>query len=257
MKLTALGSSSAGNCFVMEFDMGERKKPVSLMVECGFPYQSIAKKANSYGIKISELDGCLISHSHKDHSIAASDLAKRGVMIHATQGTLDAIGLKGNGLPMRYGIPETIAPGVKAMAFRVAHDAPEPAGFIIKTKRETVIFGIDAERWVDDLSAFQPDYLLIEANYDETLMAAEQFALQKRATLSDIQRFRLNQRIKASHMSIKTTLRQVSTINKTNLKAIFLTHLSDHMSAPTSWKQQTTAISGVPCWVCRKDGGIE
>lgn len=257
MKLTALGSSSAGNCFVMEFDMGERRKPVSLMVECGFPYQTIAKKANIYGIKISELDGCLITHSHKDHSIAASDLAKRGVMIHATQGTLDAIGLKGSGLPMRYGIPETIAPGLKAMAFRVSHDAPEPAGFIIKTKSETVIFGIDAERWIDDLSAFKPDYLLIEANYDEALMAAEQFSLQKRAGLTDMQRYRLNERIKRSHMSIKKTLRQVSAIQKTNLKAIFLTHLSDHMSAPSAWKVQVSAISGAPCWVCRKDGGIE
>lgn len=257
MKLTALGSSSAGNCFVMEFDMGERRKPVSLMVECGFPYQTIAKKANIYGIKISELDGCLITHSHKDHSIAAIDLMKRGVPIHATQGTLDAIGLKGNGLPMRYGIPETIVPGVKALAFRVSHDAPEPAGFIIKTKSETVIFGIDAERWIDDLSAFKPDYLLIEANYDEALMAAEQFSLQKRAGLTDIQRYRLNERIKRSHMSIKKTLRQVSAIQKTNLKAIFLTHLSDRMSAPSAWKVQVSAISGAPCWVCRKDGGIE
>ena len=60
MKLTALGSSSAGNCFVMEFDMGEGRKPVSLMVECGFPYQSIIKKATKSRIQLSDLDACLV-----------------------------------------------------------------------------------------------------------------------------------------------------------------------------------------------------
>lgn len=257
MRLTALGSSSAGNCFVMEFDMGEGRNPVSLMVECGFNYQTILRKANAYGLKISELIGCLVTHSHKDHSAAAVDLAKRGTQIYATQGTLDAIGLAGRGWPMHYGMATTITPGLKAMAFKVDHDAPEPAGFIIKTKRETVIFAIDAANWIDDVSDFEPDYLIIEANYDETLMAQEQFSLQKRANLTDLQRYRVNERIKASHMSIKRTLSKVSAIKKTKLKAVFLTHLSDRMSAPSLWKMQVSALTGVPCWVCRKDSGIE
>lgn len=257
MILTALGSSSAGNCFVMKFDMGEGREPVSLMVECGMTYQTIVKRATPYGVNLGALDGCLITHCHKDHSAAALDLQKRGVQIYATEGTLDAIGLKGTGWPMPYGKPVQIVPGMKAVAFHVNHDAPQPAGFIIKTKAETVIFAIDANAWEDDLSNFEPDYLFIEANYDPTLMAQEQFSLQKRATLNDMQRYRLNERIKASHMSIDKCLTQIGKIKKKNLKAIFLTHLSDRMSAPTLWKERAVAISGVPTYVCRKDGGIE
>lgn len=257
MKLTALGSSSAGNCFVMEFDMGEGEKPFSLMVECGFPYQTIVKKATPYGIKLSELDGCLITHCHKDHAIAAGDLAKRGIQIYATEGTIQALSLKGTAWPMRYGIPTPLAPGVKAVAFPVRHDVPEPAGFVIKTKRETVIFAIDASEWLSDVSAIAPDYLLIEANYDPTLMAQEQFSLRKKAGLKDMQRFKVNERIKRSHMSIDDTLATISKISKKNLKAIILTHLSDHMSAPSVWKNQVTAMTGVPCRVARKDCGIE
>ena len=257
MRLTALGSSSTGNCFVLTFDLGEGRKPFSMMVECGFPWQTIVRKATRCNVRLSDVQACLITHCHKDHSSAAIDLAKRGVQVFATEGTLDAIGLKGNGWPMHYGIPTPIAPCVKAMAFRVEHDAPEPAGFIIKTPYETVIFAIDASEWVDDLTAIKADYLFIEANYDETLMAQEQFSLQKRMTLSDMQRFKLNQRIKKSHMSIKKTLSLVSKLNKTKMKGIFLTHLSDRMSAPSVWKVQTTAISGVPTYVCRKDVGIE
>ena len=257
MKLTCLGSSSSGNCFVMEFDMGEGKPPFSLMVEAGLPYLTIVKRATPYGIKLSEIGGCLITHCHKDHAIAASDLAKRGIQIYATEGTLEAIGLKGNGWPMHYGRPTQIADGIKALAFRVTHDAPEPAGFIIKTKKETVIFAIDAMKWEDDVSDFKPDYILIEANYDPTLMAQEQFSLQKRATINDMQRYRLNERIKRSHMSITRTMSTLSKLNKSNLTAVFLTHLSDRMSAPSVWKTQVTAITGATCFVCRKDGGIE
>lgn len=257
MKLTSLGSSSAGNSFVMEFDMGEGNQPLSLMVECGFPYQTLVRKMTQAKIRISELSGCLVTHSHRDHSAGAVDLSRRGVQIYGTEGTLEALGLKGSGWPMHYGSPILIAPGLKALAFEVRHDAPEPAGFVIKTKRETVMFAIDACKWLSDVTAIAPDYLLIEANYDQTLMAQEQFSLQKRAGLNDMQRYRLNERIKRSHMSIDQTLAQISRINKSRLKAIFLLHCSDRMSAPSVWKQQVTAMTGVPCYVARKDMGIE
>lgn len=257
MKVIALGSSSAGNCFVLTFDMGEGNQPLSLMVECGFNYQTIIRKATPFGVKLNELAGCLITHSHKDHCQAAKDLAKRGIQIYATNGTLQAIGLNGTGWPLHYGKPTIIAPGCMAVAFRVRHDAPEPAGFIIKTKKETVMFAIDSSEWIDDVTAIAPNYLFIEANYDPTLLAQEQFSLQRRANLADMQRFRLNERIRHSHMSIKKTLVTVSKLNRSKLQAVFLTHLSDRMSAPTIWKEQVTAITGAPCYVARKDCGIE
>jgi phosphoribosyl 1,2-cyclic phosphodiesterase len=256
MKTTCLGSSSSGNCFVMEFSMGDGQKPVSLMVECGISYQVILKRATPYGIKLSDLSGCLITHSHKDHCAAALDLAKRGVQIYATKGTLDAVGVSG-GWPLPYDKPTPIVNGIKVLAFKVRHDAPEPAGFIIKTPFETVIFAIDAKEWIDDVSEIKPDYLFIESNYDPALMQAEQRSLQRRASLTDMQKYKLNERIKRSHMSIDQTMVQISKIKTTNLKAIFLMHLSDRMSAPTLWKQRVTAMTGVPCYVCRKDVGIE
>lgn len=257
MILKALGSSSSGNCFVLEFDMGEDVKPASLMVECGFPYATLVRKATKAGVRISDLDGCLVTHCHKDHGAAAQDLAKRGVQIYATAGTLDAVGLTGTGWPMHYGVPVLITPGLKAVAFEVSHDAPEPAGFVIKTARETCVFAIDANRWLSDLSAIAPDYLVIEANYDQTLMAQEQFSLQRKATLTDMQRFKVNERIKRSHMSIERCLDQISRTDKSRLKATFLVHLSDRMSAPSLWKRQVSAMTGAPCYVARKDGGIE
>lgn len=257
MKFYNLGSSSAGNCYVMEFELGNGKNPFRLMVEAGFPYQSIVARMTKAGLKISDLGGLLITHSHQDHGQGARGLAMRGVQVYATEGTLKSIGLSGQGWPMRYGTPTPIAEGVKALAFKVDHDADEPAGFVIKTKTETAIFAIDAREWMDNITAIEPDYLFVEANYDQRLMAKEQFSLQKRANLKDIQRYRLNERIKRSHMSIEACLCNLKSISKRKLKATFLMHLSDRMSAPSLWKEQVIAITGAPCYVCRKDGGIE
>lgn len=257
MRALALGSSSAGNCFVFEFDMGEGNNPFSLMVECGFSYQTIVSKLTSNGVRISDLGACLVTHSHKDHCAAAGDLAKRGIPIFATKGTLEAMGMAGIGYPLKYGEPKMLAMGIAVMPFRVLHDAPEPAGFIIKTAKETVIFAIDAKDWLDDLTSIAPDYLFIEANYDSNLMKQEQFSLSKHGSMTDLQRYRVNERIKDSHMSISKTLELISHLNKTRLKYIFLTHLSDRMSAPSHWKAQATAISGVPVRVARKDNGFE
>lgn len=257
MRAVALGSSSAGNSFVLEFDMGDGRKPVSLMVECGFSYQTILKKLTTCGIQISNIDACLVTHSHNDHCAAAKDLAKRGIPIFATAGTIDAIGIKGIGHELEYRTPKAIVPGLAVMPFEVEHDAPDSAGFIIKTATETVLFAIDAKDWKDDVTAIAPDFLFIEANFDPTLMKQEQFSLQRHGSLKDMQRYKLNCRIQATHMSIDKTLSIISKLNKKRMKHIFLTHLSDRMSAPSHWKQQVVAISGVPCRVCRKDIGIE
>ena len=144
-----------------------------------------------------------------------------------------------------------------AMSFRVNHDAPEPAGFVIKTPRETVIFAIDSNEWLDDVTAIASDYLFIEANYDPTLMEQEQFSLRRHGGLKEVNRWNVNERIKASHMSIDKTLATISKIDKTRLKTIFLTHLSDRMSAPQYWKTLVKQLTGIPCSVCRKDEGLE
>lgn len=256
MKAYALGSSSQGNCFVLTFNVGDGRKPATLLVECGFGLNTIIYKMTSHGLRLKDIDAALITHSHKDHSCAASDLAKRGVPIFATKGTLSAIGAPQDHA-MGYGIPTCITEGVSALAFKVEHDAPEPAGFVIKTKHETAIFAIDSKRWVDDVTDIKPDYLFIEANYDPKLLEGEQSALRMRGTLDAINRYRLNERIKKSHMSIDMALKTISAMDKQRLKSVFLMHLSDRMSAAYQWKRQVTAITGVPCYVCRKFDGFE
>lgn len=56
MKLTCLGSSSAGNCYLLQADNGE-----TLILDCGIPIKEIKKGLNWH---IRGIKGVIISHTH-------------------------------------------------------------------------------------------------------------------------------------------------------------------------------------------------
>ena len=58
MELKILGSSSKGNCYLL--DNGND----CLMIECGIPFKDVQKAVN-FGI--SRIAGVIISHEHGDH----------------------------------------------------------------------------------------------------------------------------------------------------------------------------------------------
>ena len=65
LKITALASSSAGNCYMI--DNGHSR----LMIECGIPWRTIKDKL---GFELSGISGVLVSHEHGDHSKAVKCL---------------------------------------------------------------------------------------------------------------------------------------------------------------------------------------
>lgn len=56
MKLTCLGSSSAGNCYLLQADNGE-----ALILDCGISIKEIKKGLNW---DIRGIKGVIISHAH-------------------------------------------------------------------------------------------------------------------------------------------------------------------------------------------------
>ena len=60
MHLKCLGSSSAGNCYLLTSDSGE-----TLILDCGIPIKEIKKGLNW---DITGVVGCVVSHAHNDHN---------------------------------------------------------------------------------------------------------------------------------------------------------------------------------------------
>lgn len=71
MRLKCLGSSSAGNCYLLTSNSGE-----TLILDCGIPIKEI-KKGLNWNIK--DVVGVLCTHKHLDHSKSLDDLKKMSI----------------------------------------------------------------------------------------------------------------------------------------------------------------------------------
>lgn len=84
MKFQALASSSEGNAYVVSDGTTE------LLIECGLGPRKLAQ---ALGFRMAQLDGCLVSHEHKDHCKAVEAVIKSGVPVYLSQGTAAALEL--------------------------------------------------------------------------------------------------------------------------------------------------------------------
>ena len=251
-----LASSSAGNCYILSF---EGMPP--LMVECGIPYSKILSRANSQGIKISDIRNCLVTHAHKDHSFSSKELHKRGINVWSSKDTFDILDMVG-GCLLHDKVPTTVQDGLKIMAFSVDHDCPGSVGFVIKTKSECVLFINDHKKWNTNLRNFKPDYVFIECNHEHTMVYAQYYQLKKakkEGVLTDSEKLKLQQieRNINSHCSLHGTLKGLEKLNLSKTKCIFLMHLSNRWANEYKMKMAVEKATRIQTLVCGRDGGIK
>lgn len=262
MKPYCLASSSAGNCYVFEFDINGT--PTRIMVECGVPLKDIYRGLSKYGIGIETIKACLITHAHQDHCKAAHDLIRIGIPVFASKGTLDALKLSNEQLP--YNKPKQVLEGLYVLAFAVEHDIDGAVGFVIKTKQECVIFINDHKRWTVSLKNFKPNYVFIECNYFHKVVYAQYYELKKQLQMSDISiveykeitnKIHQHERNINAHCSLHGTIKGLRKLNLSECKAIFLMHLSDRYANEYKMKNEVQLETGIITYVCGKRGYIK
>ncbi len=177
--------------------------------------------------------------------MSISSVLGSGIPLYCSKGTAEAKKLT----PERY---EAIKHGSTRKindwtirAFSVDHDAAEPLGFIIEHPTAgKILFVTDTYILRHDLSKFEFDCIMIEANY------CEDIAKQTREAKGDNY---VNKRRLKQHMSFQTALK---TLEKLTIKPscqIVLIHLSDGMTDARRFEQTTQEKFGVPT-VCAAPG---
>lgn len=232
MKIEVIASGSSGNCYKIS------NEDTTLLIECGIPYKKIQQALN---FKTTDIDGVLVSHEHGDHSKACKDLIKAGVDLYMTKGTKEALKLDSHRvktfrqwsmyLDVKIG-SFTIKP------FRTIHDAKEPVGFVIcdSISKEELVFITDSQYSIYN---FSPDYFMIEVNYvTETINKSEKIHPDLRA------------RIKKTHMSLETAINLLERSDLSNLKKIYVMHLSDSNSDAKVIKESLQELTGVAIEIC-------
>lgn len=236
MEIINLASSSAGNCYVINDGYSY------LLLEAGINYKQLALDLALRGLKIADLDAVLISHSHKDHSKAANDLA-RFVTVWGSEKTLE--GIAGNKQVIQPNRWNKVG-GYDVIGFDIEHDAEGALGFIIKSRvtGELLLFATDTKYIRYNLSKFKFDYIMIECNYDDDLIEEK-----------DINPY-LKRRLINSHMGLKTAIKTLKSLDLSVCKGIYLLHLSDHHSNEDKMMRTVMAETGVSTYVCKKYGGV-
>lgn len=236
MEIIPIASSSNGNCYYISDGSSH------LLIECGIRIDKIAK---AIPVNLTELNGCLISHEHKDHSLSASKLL-RYCHIFASKGTLEELSIESYKYK-QHEIKHNQALRIGTFAvigFNVQHDAKEPLGYLIYSEatKEKLLFATDTFYIQSKFAKL--NYIMIECNYAKEI-------LKKNIDGGKIPKVVAN-RLYSSHFELENVKEFLKANDLSQVKAIYLMHLSDGNSDEIRFKHEIMALTGKPVIVCTK-----
>ncbi|KLU64044.1 putative metallo-hydrolase YycJ [Desulfosporosinus acididurans] len=221
MKLKVIGSSSKGNCYILETKTG------SLLLDAGVPYKEIQKALN---FDLRNVCGCLITHEHMDHAKGVKTLLERsGIDVYMSFETFRSLLLRENpGVPS-YGYAHRLC-RIKAgqqfsiddfdiLAFKAEHDAAGPLGYLIQYRPtgEKLLFATDTYYIRYRFNGL--NYIMVECNYCRDIL--EENIQAGRIPES------LKNRLLESHFSLDNVKSFLQANDLTQVRKIVLIHLSD------------------------------
>ncbi len=208
MQLKVLGSSSEGNCYIL--DNGKE----ALIIECGISFNNVKK---AIGYDISRVAAAILSHEHGDHSKHVRDFISARIPVYTSSGTASALGVDSSRVKMMRAFEMLNVGAFKVKAFDVEHDAAEPFGYLIHHEEcGTVLFATDTYYLKYKFKGL--NNILIEANYSLPIMLEN----IKIGSIPETMR----KRVLKSHMSIETCCKTLAANDLRAVNNIVLIHLS-------------------------------
>jgi phosphoribosyl 1,2-cyclic phosphodiesterase len=232
-----IASGSTGNCY--RITSGDD----ILMIECGIRYQRIRQ---AFKFQLSRVCGCLATHEHADHSMAAKDLMKAGVPVYMSAGTAEKLSLTGHRAMVVKPLEKFQVGSFTVLAFPTEHDAAEPIGFLVKSKSgEKLLFITDS--YFCKYRFAGVNYFLVECNYSKEILAENIAAGLVSPSMES--------RIKRSHFELERVKEFFRANDLSKARGIWLIHISQGNGDPGLFKSEIEGVAGVPVYVA--DGGAE
>lgn len=213
MRFEALASSSHGNVYIVS------DSETRILLECGVSRKKLQKIS---GFRLSELNACVISHEHKDHSACVEDLLAGGMPVYMSEGTAVALGLEGNALEAAEAIEhqKQITVGtIDIVPFATFHDAKEPLGFLFRSRLDGDILAFATDTVNLNYRFPGVNILAIEANFDKYILERCERMPEK-----------VRHRIENTHMEIDVLCEYLRKLDLRSCREIWLLHLSDATS---------------------------
>jgi len=228
MEIKVIASSSSGNAYLVKEGQTE------ILIECGIQFKKLQQALD---FRVSSLAGCLVSHSHKDHSRSVPDLLKIGCPVYMTAETGSELGIP---LSHHY----FVVPGLwsrvgdfMVMPLGMKHDVPCVGFYIIAPSGESLLFATDTAEVLHRPE--RVDYLMLECNYEKNLLQADVG-------------FAAKDRVMVTHMSLDGVIRYLQKANYEHVREVIIMHLSSAHSDEAMFKRRIEEAIGRPVTVAQK-----
>lgn len=237
MKLKVLASGSSGNCYLLQL------KDETLIIECGIRYKQILEGLN---FDLEKVVGCLVTHEHKDHSKAITDLNKNGIDVYASKGTFESLGIENHRAKVIESEKLFKVGNFTIMPFETKHDAKEPLGFLINHKDiGNLLFITDS--YYCEYNFNNLNHILVECNYSKNLLDEN--------IENGVIPVSLRNRIARSHFELHNVIDFLKSNDLSQVKNLLLIHLSSSNSDSDYFIQEIAKSTGLAIEVARK--GVE
>ena len=232
MEIKVIASGSSGNSTMINDGI------TALLLDAGISFKDLQIGT---GFGFSSVAGCLITHAHKDHSRACTDLAKRGIPIYSGQGTFDKIGAAGHNFRAVKAMDNFTLGTFVITAFDTVHDVPDPLGFLMKSlyNGEKVLYFVDTAYVKYKFEGLT--HIIAECNHGNAEL--------RKSVSEGIIDLELAKRITRNHLSVERLTEFLKSNNLSELKSIHLVHLSDNNSDEDRFKREVQRATGTAVFV--------
>lgn len=238
LKILCLGSGSSGNCYLLG------KSDEYVMIECGLPYKTIISKIAENDISLSQIKSVVVSHSHKDHSLALSEFEALGFPIYAPFR---------EDLDININKPFALSNWLKVRAFNAQHDVP-CYGFIFMTSdNESLLFLTDTRYIESNYFNYKYNYIMIECNHIRKQLEAIMDKALLEGNEGKVFKFK---RQASYHLSLAGVKKILKSMDLSQTKGILLMHLSKECCNDFLIKEEIHNKFNIPTFVCYRNGGI-
>lgn len=228
LTFVSFGSGSSGNCAYLGVT-GEG----GILIDAGIDEDKVLAALKANAIRLEDIHGIILTHDHSDHVRGAYSLLRhnRHMQIFCTPRCL-------NGLLRRHSISRRIKdyhkPIFKEFEFQVgpfsitpfetSHDGTDNVGYSIEVASKRFVVATDMGMITEraDFYIRQANYLMIEANYDNEMLANGPYPEYLKA------RIRGNR----GHLDNAVTAAYLADIVTPELTDIYLCHLSQDNNRP-------------------------
>ena len=227
LRYMSLGSGSSGNSCYLGTNNG------GIIIDAGIKADVIESTLKANGIDISKVAGILLTHDHSDHVryVYALLRAHRHLKLYCTNRVLNGIlrrhsiskRIKDFHHPIFKEIPFTLG-DLAITAFEVPHDGTDNMGFSVEFNDKRFVLATDLGAVTERARHYmrQANYLVIEANYDLTMLRMGRYPEYLKARIQT----------EIGHLDNMQTAAFLKEIVNPDLEYIFLCHLSQDNNTP-------------------------